>query len=71
MQFIIKVKLNCHKQSLEKFTEKRYFACLVSKEHKEANQELIPLLSKSFSTAPHKIKIKSGLEKDEKIIEAE
>lgn len=66
----IKVKPSSSKQEIQSFGNNRYLVYLTeSPENNRANIELINLLSKHFGTPVGRIKIKTGLTNNEKLIE--
>ena len=66
----VKVKANSSQQKIEKFSEDRYLIYLKSDpEHNKANMELIRILSKHFYVSSAQVKIKTGLNNRNKIIE--
>jgi len=66
----IKVKPNSSKQEIQSFGNNRYLVYLKEPpENNRANIELINLLSKHFGTPFSRIKIKTGLTNNEKLIE--
>ena len=65
----VKVKPNSSKQEIISFGNNRYLIYLKeSPENNKANIELINLLSKHFGTPVGRIKIKSGMTSNEKLI---
>lgn len=66
----IKVKPSSSKQEIQEFGNMRYLVYLKEPpENNRANIELINLLSKHFGTPVSRIKIKAGLNNNEKLIE--
>jgi uncharacterized protein (TIGR00251 family) len=66
----IKVKPSSSKQEILSFGSNRYLVYLTEPpENNRANIELINLLSKYFGTPVSRIKIKTGLTSNEKMIE--
>lgn len=66
----VKVKPSSSKQEIQSFGNNRYLIYLTEPpENNRANIELINLLSKHFGTLVGRIKIKTGLSNNEKMIE--
>ena len=66
----IKVKPNSPKRSIESFGNNRYLVYLKEPpENNRANMELINFLSKEFGTPVSMIKIKSGRNSHNKVVE--
>ena len=66
----LKVKTKSGRRSIEDFGNNRYLVYLKEEpENNKANIELLNLLSKHFGVAASRIKIKTGLYHDEKMIE--
>jgi len=70
MIITVKVKTKSGKRSIESFGNNRYLVYLKEEpENNKANIELLNFLSKQFGVPATKIKIKTGLHHDEKMIE--
>lgn len=69
MQIIVKARLECVKEKVEKFGDNRYLIYLVSDNYEDGNKELVSLLSKYFGTPQSRIRIVKGFDKDDKIVE--
>ena len=71
MKIYVKVKPNSSKQEIVEFGDFRYLVYLKSPpENNQANLELLKIMSKHLGTPSTRIKIKSGLTSNEKILES-
>ncbi|MDP2628907.1 MAG: DUF167 domain-containing protein [Nanoarchaeota archaeon] len=70
MKIYVKVKTNSSKQEIFEFGDFRYLIYLKSRpENNEANMELLKIISKHLGIPSTRIKIKSGITNNEKILE--
>jgi len=70
MKITVKVKPSSSKQEIQEFGDNRYLIYLKSEpENNKANIELINLLAHYFGIPASHIKIKFGLNSDEKILD--